>query len=129
MSKYVDSDYYLNTYKGTVMTSEEDINKQLEKASLHIDSLTYNRIVARGFDNGLTSFQQDIVKRVVCELADFEFENADVLETTLSNYSINSVSMSFEKSWNVEIVNGVAIPKQSYHILGQTGLTCRNVRC
>ena len=63
MSKYVDSDYYLNTYKGTVMTSEEDINKQLEKASLHIDSLTYNRIVARGFDNGLTSFQQDIIKQ------------------------------------------------------------------
>lgn len=127
MSMYVDKNYYLNTYKGTVISDEETINKYLEKASSHIDSLTFNRIVAKGFDN-LTSFQQDIVKKSVCELADFEFENADVLESVLSSYSINGVSMSFGDGANVEVINGVAIPKQLYNYLGQTGLTCKNAR-
>jgi len=127
MDKYVDSNYYKNTYKGTAMSDTEIINRQLEIASSHIDSLTFNRIVAKGLDN-LTSFQQKIVKRTVCELADFEFENADVLQTTLSNYSINGVSMSFGDSANIEVINGVTLPKQLYNYLMQTGLTCKNVR-
>ena len=40
---------------------------------VHIDTLTYNRIVGRDFEN-LTKFQQDIIKEVVCKLADFEYE-------------------------------------------------------
>lgn len=126
MSIYVDKDYYLNTYKGTIPESE--IEKKLEEASMHIDTLTYNRIVARKFEK-LTKFQQNIIQKVVCKLADFEYENADVLQTTLSSYSINGVSMNFEKSWNVQIQNGVAIPKDYYCLLAQTGLTCRNLRC
>lgn len=126
MSMYVDKDYYLNTYKGTI--PEGEIEKKLEEASMHIDTLTYNRIVARKFEK-LTKFQQNIIQKVVCKLADFEYENADVLQTTLSSYSINGVSMNFEKSWNVQIQNGVAIPKDYYCLLAQTGLTCRNLRC
>ena len=126
MSNYVDVTYYQDTYKGTTIPSDE-IEKRLNEASSHVDSLTFNRIVGRGFDN-LTQFQQDIVKKVVCKLADFEYENEDLIKTVLSSYSINGVAMSFGSGWNVEIQNGIAISKDDYCLLRQTGLTCRNVR-
>lgn len=72
---YVNADYYLNRYEGDIIP-EEELSKALKKASRHIDSLTYNRIVSQGFLN-LTEYQQDIIKEVICEQADFEYENAD----------------------------------------------------
>ena len=127
MSNYADITYYQDTYKGTKIPKEE-IDKRLKEASMRIDTLTYNRIVGKGFEN-LTQFQQNIIKEVVCKLADFEYENEDLLKTMLSSYAINGVSMSFGDNWNVQIQNGVAIPKDYYCLLGQTGLTCRNLRC
>ena len=96
---YVNADYYLNRYEGDIIP-EEELSKALKKASRHIDSLTYNRIVSQGFLN-LTEYQQDIIKEVICEQADFEYENADEINMILSSYSINGVSASFGSSWNV----------------------------
>lgn len=127
MSLYVNEDYYQNTYKGTVIPKDE-LEKRLETASMHIDTLTYNRIVARGF-NSLTTFQQNIIQKVICKLADFECENEDLIKSILSSYSINGVSIGFGNSWNVEIQSGVAIPADYFALLSQTGLTCRNLRC
>lgn len=123
---YVDKGYYLNTYKGKTIP-ENEVEKRLIEASLHIDTLTYNRIVKKSFDK-LTKFQQDIIKTVVCKLADFECENEDIIKTILTSYSINGVSMGFGQSWNVQIQNGIAIPRDDYCLLSQTGLTCRNLR-
>ena len=120
MASYVSKEYYLNTYKGKIIPDDE-IEKKLEDASMDVDTLTFNRIVARGFDN-LTTFQKDIIKKVVCK-------HADLLQTPLSNYSINGVSMGFGEKWNVQVQNGIAIPKKDYCLLGQTGLTCRSMRC
>lgn len=127
MSSYVDSTYYLETYNGTTISDEDEIEERLETASMHIDTLTYNRIVGRGFSN-LTEFQQNIISKVVCMLADFEYENEDLINSVLSSYSINGVSLTFDDSWNVEIQNGIAIPKSIYALLTQTGLTCKNLR-
>ncbi|MEG1298312.1 MAG: hypothetical protein RSD18_04910 [Anaerovoracaceae bacterium] len=76
----------------------------------------------------MTTFQQDIIKEVVCLQADFEHENADEINTVLSGYSINGVSAQFGESWNVKVMNGVAMKKDTYSLLGQTGLCCRLAR-
>ena len=128
MSCYVDKKYYKDTYKGSLIP-EDKIEERLIEASMHVDTLTYNRIVKKKFEN-LTDFQKDIVQRVICKLADFEFENEDLIKSVLSSYAINGVSMGFgDSNWNIEIQNGVVIQKRDYCLLMQTGLTCRNLRC
>ena len=102
----------------------EGIEPALRQASRHVDSLTFNRIVAQGFDN-LTEFQQDIIREVVCRQALFEHENADLIESVITSYGINGVSMQFGESWNVTIQNGVAMQRDLYALLSQTGLCCR----
>ena len=99
MAAYVTESYYINTYGGRTVP-EENLKSALHQASRHIDSLTYNRIVGRGFDN-LTDFQKEVIREVICLQADFECENADEINTVLSSYSINGVSASFGSSWNV----------------------------
>ena len=67
---YATPDYYRQEYCGKIVP-EDELEKALRQASRHIDSLTYNRIAGRGFSN-LTSFQQDLIREVVCQQADFE---------------------------------------------------------
>lgn len=122
---YVDSDYYINEYGGTVIP-ENGLKEALKKASRHIDTLTYNRIIGQGFSK-LTVFQKDVVQEVICQQAEFEYENADEIESILSSYSINGTSASFGKSWNVFTEYGIAMRKDVYALLCQTGLCCRLV--
>ena len=117
---YATQSYYFDEYHGTVIPGD-DVPDSLKKASRHIDSLTYNRIAGHGIDS-LTEFQQDTIKEVCCELADFEYDNAEVIESVLQGYSINGVSMNFGNSWNVKVVSGVAIRSDIYQKLMQTGL-------
>lgn len=123
---YVTTSYYLDSYKGDVIP-EEQLEKALRQASRHVDSLTYNRIVGRGFSL-LTDFQQEIIREVVCQQADFEYENADEINSILSSYSINGVSASFGSSWNIFMDKGVAMKRDVYTMLCQTGLCCRLAR-
>lgn len=76
---YATESYYLDTYEG-ILIPEDEIEKALKQASRHVDSLTYNRIVGRGFLN-LTEFQQEIIREVICRQAEFEYENADEKQT------------------------------------------------
>lgn len=120
---YATEDDYDDLLPDAVVVEEED----LLQASRHIDSLTYNRIVAAGFEN-LTPFQQEIVKEVCCRQAAFEVENEDVISSVLSSYSINGVSMTFGSGWNVFIEHGVAMRRDVYSLLCQTGLCSRILR-
>lgn len=123
---YVTPDYYKETYKGNTVP-EDELERTLRQASRHIDSLTYNRIVGRGFSN-LTEFQQEVIREVVCLQADFEHENADEINTILSSYSLNGASVSFGSSWNVFTDKGIAMMRDVYAQLSQTGLCCRLAR-
>lgn len=123
---YATPEYYREAYKGSIIPPDEQ-EKALKQASRHIDSLTYNRIVGQGFLS-LTPFQQDIIREVVCQQADFECENADEINTILQGYSINGVSAQFGQSWNVYTDKGVAMKRDVYTLLSQTGLCCRLAR-
>ncbi len=123
---YVSKDEYKDSYNGSVIPDGE-LERVLRQASRHIDSLTFNRIVAAGFDH-MTAFQQETIKEVVCMQADFEYENADEINTILSNYSINGVSAQFGSSWNVFREKGIAMKRDVYSLLMQTGLCCRIAR-
>lgn len=120
MEPYVDETYYKENYLGTLDT--EDLAKRLKEASQQVDILTFNRIRGKGFDN-LTSFQQSVIREVICQHVDFVYENQDMIDSVLQSYSINGVSMSFGQSWNIEVMNGVAMKRSTYELLKQTGLT------
>ena len=123
---YADFEYYKNTYKGTL--EEPDAEKALNKASRHIDTLTYNRIVGIGFEN-LTEFQQVIIKECACLMADWETENADYIDSMLSSYSLNGASMSFTgNSASAVVTNGVAVSRDIYSHLQKCGPCCRVLR-
>ena len=109
---YANAEYYKTTYKGNLEDAE--IDKALQQASRHIDTLTYNRIVAIGFDN-LTEYQQGIIKECECLMADWEYDNADYINSMLSSYSLNGASMSFTgNSASAVVVNGVAVSRDIY---------------
>lgn len=113
----------------TALFPETDVppDDAFRTASRHVDSLTFNRIVGAGGLAGLTAFQRETVKEVVCRQAAFETENADLIGTVLSGYSINGVSVQFGESWNVAVQNGVAMRRDVYALLEQTGLCWRGV--
>lgn len=101
---YADTAYYAEVYKGSIVPAE-DLEKMLKQASRHIDSLTYNRIVGRGFSD-LTPFQRGNIQEVCCMQADFEYQNREIFDMILQDYSINGVSMQFGESWNVTTQKG-----------------------
>lgn len=123
---YVTPEYYLETYHGNVLPGE-CMEKMLRQASRHIDSLTYNRIVGRGIDD-LSEFQKQLVREVICMQAEFEYENEDEINSVLSSYSINGVSAQFGSSWNVFTNKGIAMKRDVYAMLQQTGLCVLLVR-
>lgn len=122
---YADKEYYMKSYGGTVIR-EEELARQLDKASRQIDTLTFCRIREIGFKR-LTAFQQDQIRYVTCLLADFIYENKDELESMLSSYGINGVSMNFSNGVNVTKVQGVMIRTDIYTELEKTGLCCRMI--
>lgn len=116
---------YLNPdeYKGNIPVDEQE--QRLRQACRDIDSLTFNRIVKAGFEN-LTEFQQELIKEAVQLHADFCYDNAELLDSSLASYAINGVSMSFDKS-KIVAVGGVTTSSQVYSLLMQTGLCYRGL--
>lgn len=110
-------------YSGNIPADE--LEKRLRRACRDIDSLTFNRIVKAGFEN-LTEFRQGLIKEAVELHADFCYDNADLLESPLSAYAINGVSMSFDKS-KIVTVGGVTTSSEVYNLLMQTGLCYRGL--
>lgn len=125
MSTYVNYAQY--TALGYDTLTETNAERYLADASRNVDSLTFNRIVAQGYDN-LTEFQQGIIQEVVCKQADFLFDNADAINSILKGYSINGVSMDFSGGLNVAYVNGIPVQSSVLAILDQSGLTWRGAR-
>lgn len=118
---YVDKTYYNDSFGGVILP-EEHIENKLERASDQIDTLTYNRIVGKGFEN-LTNFQQDKIKKAVCIHAEFIEQYGTYIDMPLNGFSAGSVSVSF----NAQKVNGITTTQEVLNYLKQTGLTCRRL--
>ena len=124
---YADKTYFENFTKNLDNTIPDDkVEYYLKQASRDIDTLTFNRIRRHGFYK-LSEYQQEIIQEVCCEHASFLFDNADMLKTYLSNYSINGVSMTFGGAWNIYIESGIAVDRRLYERLCDTGLCCRSL--
>lgn len=122
---YADYEYYSVEYHGQM--PENEAMSALKQACRHIDTLTYNRIVGRGFER-LTAFQQGIIKEVACMMADFEHNNADMINSLVNSYSINGASISFGgEGANYKLVNGVVVQRDVYAYLSQSGLCCASM--
>lgn len=116
---YADYAYYIDVYNGG--GTQGEMEPLLQRASDAVDALTFSRIVAVGWDK-LTDFQRDLVRRACCLQADFLRENGDAVESALSSYSINGVSIQFGNVALYKVVGGVAIENQAYSLLLRTGL-------
>lgn len=104
---------------------QNEITNYLEAASSDVDSMTFNRITACGFDN-LTDFQKEKVRSVVCRQASFRYENGELFESAIQSYSINGVSVTYDKSRTVTVGGAVTSPV-IYAELKQSGLCCRRL--
>ena len=115
---YATKDYYLTEYGGAIPA--ETVQKYLNFASEKINTATFNRIVARGFDN-LTQFQQDKIKMACCMCADYLHENG-LDPMAVQSYSVMDISVSVGTSGEAA---RLGIPSIAYGLLQQTGLCCR----
>lgn len=117
---YADWTYYFEVYGGTA--EESVITPKLQLASDAIDAVTFSRINAVTWEK-LTEFQQACIQRACCVQADFLNENADAVESAMSHYSINGVTMEFGNAALYTVINGTAMSNAAYSLLKQTGLT------
>lgn len=124
MAAYALAEDYARYCPGGSLTAST-LDEALERASGQVDMLCFGRIRRRGFDR-LTEFQQASVIEAVCRHADFLAAYGDALESPLSSYGINGVSMAFDNSRIVR-QGGVTVSSEVYGLLLQTGLAHRGV--
>lgn len=116
---------YLEPDEYTGNIPPDEVESRLRKACCAVDGFTFNRIAQSGFEN-LTDFQKELVKEAVRLHADFIYDNAELLDSPLSAYSISGVSMSFDRS-KIVTVNGITTTSEVYGLLMQTGLCYRGL--
>lgn len=129
MTLYIDKEYYLNIFKGNII-SDEDIEKYLELSQEKIDSITFNRIVAIGFNN-LTEFQREKISKAICYQADYIFQNGynDENNRNISSYSVLDISVSVDSSNdNKTIAQKLNMSEIAYDLVHKTGLDGKIIR-
>lgn len=123
MTLYVDKKYYSDEFKGNKVPINE-IEKYLRLAQEKIDSITFNRIVAIGFNN-LTKFQQEKIKHAICYQAEYVYVNGYNNEDNrnVSSYSVLDISVSVDNSnSNKTIAQRENMSEMAYDYVHKTGL-------
>lgn len=123
MTLYVNKEYYSNEFKGNKIPDEE-IEKYLKLAQEKIDSITYNRIIAVGFDN-LTEFQKEKIKEAICYQAEYIYTNGYNSEDNrdITSYSVLDISVSVDNSnSNKTIAQKNNMSEMAYDYIHKTGL-------
>lgn len=123
MTLYVDKKYYIDEFKGNKVPINE-IEKYLRLAQEKIDSITFNRIVAIGFNN-LTKFQQEKIKDAICYQAEYIYVNGYNNEDNrdVSSYRVLDISVSVDNSNNDKtIAQRKSMSEMAYDYVHKTGL-------
>jgi hypothetical protein len=123
MTLYVNKEYYSSIFSGKNIP-EDDIEKYLELAQEKIDSITYNRIVAIGFEN-LTEFQKEKISKAICYQAEYIFKNGYNNEDNrdISSYSVLDISVSVDNSnANKTKAQRLNMSEIAYDLVHKTGL-------
>ncbi len=118
-------DEYIHLTRLSELPEHDRMVWLLEDAAADVDAMTFHRIGTRGFD-ALSPFQQSQVKAAVARQADFRQQYADLLDNPLASYSINGVSMSWDKG-AIRTMNGVRTCPAVVSYLMPTGLLYRGV--
>lgn len=130
MNQYATSEYYYNVFKGTKLPLE-DVDKYLQEATEKIDSITYNRIVAKGYNN-LTLFQKDKIQKAVCYQAEYILKNGfnDEEKEDISSYSVLDISVNVKSKDDSEKTQAEkkCMSEMAYDSISKTGLTTRGFR-
>lgn len=123
MTLYVNEEYYLNEFDGNALPDEK-IKKYLKLAQEKIDSITFNRIAALGFDN-LTEFQKGKIKEAICYQAEYIYENGynDENNRDISSYSVLDISVNKDNSNSGKtIAQRKNMSEIAYDYIHKTGL-------
>lgn len=123
MSRYLSIKEYQELNTGNLITDNVALAKLIRESEEDIDTLTFHRI---GELESLSEYQQLQIKRAVCDQVNFRAENADLLESPLSSYGVNGVTIAFDNS-KVRCVSGVYVSVRAYNLLLSTGLLYRGV--
>lgn len=110
-------------YQGDIPVSE--VEKWLELASLKVDALTFGRI-----KRGVTTFQNDLIKKAVTFEADYLYQLSEEggLNDDVSGWSVSGISMSYNNQAGfAKWLRDNNISKICYELLLQTGLMWRGL--
>jgi len=130
----LDLNYYFDVYNGKILSNDDEGKKVLNKAIRQINRLTNNSI-----DNGYIVSRGDplltTVYYIICEHAEFLYENTDRIEDgtaglAVASRNINGVSVSYSTSASTSSIlssNGVYIKKDLYDELAWLGLCYRGL--
>lgn len=121
MNCYADINDYVDLGLGNYQAVAD--GSLFKLASDAVDALCYGRIRKVGFDN-LTKFQQEKVKKAVCLHVSFLSTYGELLNSPLSSYGINGVSMSFDAA-KVVTQGNVTTNQAVMQQLRQSGLATR----
>jgi hypothetical protein len=114
---YIDFETYREL--GGVIDDETKFNKVRRQVERQVDILTFNR--SRTLD--LSAYEKGILEEVCQEMIDFEDTNAEYINSFVSDYSLNGVSISFSNvNKNISYIAGICIPTNTYQKLLSTRL-------
>ena len=108
---------------GSKVLEDEEIEKNLELASIDVNIATLTRIERRGFDN-LTIQQKDLIIKATCLQAEYIKEEGIYDDNSISSYSIGG-DLTVNEKESQDMADKLKISKLAFFYLKRTGLTNR----
>lgn len=108
---------------GSKVLEDEEIEKNLELASIDVNRATLTRIERRGFDN-LTTQQKDLIIKATCLQAEYIKEEGLYDDNSISSYSIGG-DLTVNEKESQDMADKLKISKLAFFYLKRTGLTNR----